>query len=123
MNNKDDEILAYGLRNPFRNSFDRATGDLWIGDVGQNQREEIDFLPASSGGQNYGWRLREGNIQTPTVGGPPPPDYVCRPSTITRAAAARCRVKPSSGATAIADPIPICRGCTSLPMRMTITCG
>ncbi|MBA3480312.1 MAG: PEP-CTERM sorting domain-containing protein, partial [Pirellulales bacterium] len=62
-----------GLRNPFRDSFDRATGDLWIGDVGQGQREEIDFQPASSdGGENYGWRLREGLIQTPTVGGAKP---------------------------------------------------
>jgi glucose/arabinose dehydrogenase len=73
----DDEIWSYGLRNPFRASFDRATGDLWIGDVGQNQREEIDFQPASStGGENYGWRLREGLIQTPTVGGAKPPGNV-----------------------------------------------
>src|SRR5262245_23850355 len=51
----DDEIWAYGLRNPFRDSFDRVTGDLWIGDVGQGAREEIDFQPASSaGGHNYG---------------------------------------------------------------------
>lgn len=71
----DDEIFAYGLRNPFRASFDRVTGDLWIGDVGQSAREEIDFLPASSaGGENFGWRLREGMIQTPSggVGGPRP---------------------------------------------------
>ena len=71
----DDEIFAYGLRNPFRAAFDRATGDLWIGDVGQGAREEIDFLPASSaGGENYGWRLREGTIATPSggVGGPRP---------------------------------------------------
>jgi hypothetical protein len=55
------EIWAYGLRNPWRFSFDRATGDLWIGDVGQGTREEIDFQPAgSTGGQNYGWRLYEG---------------------------------------------------------------
>jgi glucose/arabinose dehydrogenase len=74
---KDDEIFAYGLRNPFRNSFDRATGDLWIADVGQGAREEVDFLPGSSnGGENYGWRLREGNIETPGVGGPEPPGYV-----------------------------------------------
>jgi glucose/arabinose dehydrogenase len=66
----DDEIWAYGLRNPFRDSFDRATGDLWIGDVGQGSREEVDFQPAAStGGENYGWRLREGTITTPGVGG------------------------------------------------------
>ena len=69
----DDEIWAYGLRNPWRNSFDRATGDLIIGDVGQNAREEIDFQRAdSAGGENYGWRLREGTIATPGVGGNPP---------------------------------------------------
>lgn len=60
--NGDDEIWAYGLRNPWRSSFDQATGDLWIGDVGQNAREEIDFVGAGSrGGQNFGWRMMEGN--------------------------------------------------------------
>ncbi|MDE2990047.1 MAG: PQQ-dependent sugar dehydrogenase [Chloroflexota bacterium] len=55
------EIWAYGLRNPWRFSFDRATGDLYIADVGQNSFEEIDFAPASStGGENYGWKLMEG---------------------------------------------------------------
>lgn len=71
----DDEIWAYGMRNPWRASFDRQTGDLWIGDVGQNNREEVDFQSADSeGGENYGWRLREGTIATPTggVGGPAP---------------------------------------------------
>jgi glucose/arabinose dehydrogenase len=74
----DDEIWAYGLRNPFRDSFDRMTGDLWIGDVGQSAREEINFQPVDSdGGENYGWRLREGTIQTPGgVGGARPPGNV-----------------------------------------------
>jgi glucose/arabinose dehydrogenase len=69
----DDEIWAYGLRNPYRASFDRATGDLYIGDVGQETCEELNVQPSTStGGENYGWRLREGTIQTPIVGGPAP---------------------------------------------------
>lgn len=56
-----DEIWALGLRNPWRYSFDRETGDLYIGEVGQNSLEEIDFQPASStGGENYGWKVMEG---------------------------------------------------------------
>ncbi|CAN5779220.1 PQQ-dependent sugar dehydrogenase [soil metagenome] len=55
------EIWAYGLRNPWRFSFDAQTGDLYIGDVGQNVYEEIDFQAANSpGGENYGWRVMEG---------------------------------------------------------------
>lgn len=73
----DDEIWSYGLRNPYRSSFDRITGDQWIADVGQDQREEIDFEPASrTGVSNFGWRLREGDIETPWVGGAIPPNYV-----------------------------------------------
>lgn len=57
-----NEIWALGLRNPWRFSFDRLTGDLWIGDVGQDAIEEIDFQPAGDpGGENYGWRCYEGN--------------------------------------------------------------
>jgi hypothetical protein len=57
------EIWAYGLRNPFRMSFDRATGDLYIGDVGQSRLEEIDVGFASrGGGENYGWNITEGTL-------------------------------------------------------------
>ncbi len=57
-----DEIFHFGLRNPWRCSFDRATGDLWIADVGQGAWEEIDFLSAGTpGGVNFGWRCYEGN--------------------------------------------------------------
>jgi glucose/arabinose dehydrogenase len=57
------EIWAKGLRNPWRWSFDRLTGDMYIGDVGQNTWEEVDFQPFSShGGENYGWRLMEGPV-------------------------------------------------------------
>lgn len=56
-----DEIWAIGLRNPWRIAFDRETGDLWIADVGQDAREEINFQEATSnGGENYGWRCYEG---------------------------------------------------------------
>ncbi len=56
------EIWAYGVRNPWRSSFDRLTGDLWIADVGQNAVEEIDFQTANApGGRNYGWNIMEGS--------------------------------------------------------------
>ncbi len=60
--NARDEIWAIGLRNPWRYSFDRLTGDLYIADVGQGQWEEIDFASAAStGGENYGWPIIEGS--------------------------------------------------------------
>jgi len=62
------EIWASGLRNPWRWTFDRLTGDLFIADVGQNNREEVDFDPwPGTPGRNYGWRIMEGNICTPGV--------------------------------------------------------
>jgi glucose/arabinose dehydrogenase len=74
------EIWAYGLRNPWRFSFDSATGDLWIGDVGQDSWEEIDRQPAGGGGgQNYGWNRLEGTHpyhgQAPSGAVPPVVEY------------------------------------------------
>ena len=63
------EIWASGLRNPYRFGFDRLTGDLWIGDVGQNAWEEVDFWPAGdNSGANFGWRCYEGNAPYNTTG-------------------------------------------------------
>jgi len=77
------EVWSYGLRNPFRFGFDSATGDLYIGDVGQDAREEFNFQPAAStGGENYGWKVMEGAICRPgggactTTGVLPVHDYV-----------------------------------------------
>ena len=71
-----EEIWAYGLRNPWRFSFDRLTGDLFIGDVGQGAWEEIDLQPASSaGGENWGWRCYEGNTPFNSAGCGPAGDY------------------------------------------------
>lgn len=55
-----DEIYHMGLRNPWRWSFDRETGDMWIGDVGQGLYEEVDFIPGNTPGLNFGWHRREG---------------------------------------------------------------
>jgi glucose/arabinose dehydrogenase len=64
-----DEIWSIGLRNPWRWSFDRQTGDMWIADVGQNVLEEVNFTPAAStGGRNYGWRCYEGTAAYNTGG-------------------------------------------------------
>ncbi len=64
------EIWMYGLRNPWRFSFDRATNDMWIGDVGQNLWEEVDYAPAGQSGINWGWNTREG--AHPYAGTAPP---------------------------------------------------
>ena len=57
------EIWSYGLRNPWRFSFDAADGSLWIGDVGQGTEEEIDHLSPNAGGANFGWSCREGSVE------------------------------------------------------------
>jgi glucose/arabinose dehydrogenase len=67
-----EEIWMYGLRNPWRWSFDKTTGDMWIADVGQNEYEEVNFEPAGVGGANWGWNAREGFH--PYLGGAQPPD-------------------------------------------------
>ncbi len=65
----DDEIFMFGLRNHWRNSFDRATGDLWIADVGQGAREEVNLVRAGQGsGWNFGWRCMEGSRCTSLSG-------------------------------------------------------
>jgi glucose/arabinose dehydrogenase len=72
----EDEIFAYGFRHAFRAGFDRLTGDLYIGDVGRTAREEIDFIPAgSAGGQNFGWRAKEGTLDS-LYPDPIPPDAI-----------------------------------------------
>ena len=78
------EIWAFGLRNPWRYTFDDvgagATGALLIADVGQNAREEINYEPFGAGGRNYGWRIREGGVPTedvePTTLGLPTPLWI-----------------------------------------------
>ncbi len=70
----DDTVWVYGLRNPYRFSFDRQTGDLYIADVGGDAREEINVQPAASaGGENYGWSAMEGTLAPPLncMGSPP----------------------------------------------------
>jgi glucose/arabinose dehydrogenase len=67
------EIWAYGLRNPWRFSFDAGSGNLWIGDVGQDQYEEVDFQHAGKGGLNWGWHVWEGNHR-----------FTTKPKTVSR---------------------------------------
>ncbi|MEZ4800434.1 MAG: PQQ-dependent sugar dehydrogenase [Flavobacteriales bacterium] len=71
VDNAQPEIWASGLRNPWKFSFDRSTGDLWIADVGQNAWEEVNVVSSgSAGGENYGWRCYEGNATYQTSGCP-----------------------------------------------------
>lgn len=71
-----DEIYAIGMRNPYRFSFDRGTGQLWVADVGQNTREEVDIVTL---GGNYGWRIMEATVCNPNINGgscTPPPGHI-----------------------------------------------
>ncbi len=75
--NVADEIWAIGLRNPFRWSFDRANGDMWIADVGQGAQEEINYMAsANTGAANYGWRCYEGTLPYNTASCLPQSSYV-----------------------------------------------
>jgi len=84
------EIWAYGLRNPWRFAFDPLSGDLYIGDVGQNAWEEVDFLPAGfNGPRNFGWNVREG---THTFAGPAAPDMIDPVAEYANGAGGTCSV-------------------------------
>ena len=71
---KKGEVFVYGLRNPWKWSFDN--GNLLIGDVGKSLREEVDLIPAGTSGQNFGWRALEGTIDNPEVDDEPPANAV-----------------------------------------------
>lgn len=95
-----DEIWAFGLRNPWRTSFDRLTGDMWIGDVGQGAREEVSFQPASStGGENYGWKVMEGFNCTGNTGGCSPLPPPCNDPAYTLPEFDYARVSPHCAVT------------------------
>lgn len=92
----DPLIWAYGLRNPYRWSFDRLTGDVWIGDVGQGAKEEINYRPAAStGGENYGWRCYEGSIPNPNI-------PACNPALTNHVPPVFDYDNPSSGLASVA---------------------
>ncbi|MEL7485029.1 MAG: PQQ-dependent sugar dehydrogenase, partial [Planctomycetota bacterium] len=90
-----EEVWAYGLRHPWRNSFDRATGDLYLADVGQNGFEEVNIVPAGSGGgQHFGWRCREGFVENPVYAGctPVPPTGFTEPVYVYPLSGPRCSI-------------------------------
>ena len=93
-----DEIYAYGLRNPYRFSFDRITGDLAIGDVGQGAWEEIDFMPSGTAlGANFGWDCFEGSALA-TSATKPIPDPQCAPAPGNHTPPVLEYARPPSGA-------------------------
>jgi glucose/arabinose dehydrogenase len=88
-----DEIWATGLRNPWRWSFDRIKGDLWLGDVGQNEYEEINMQPANNtGGDNYGWRCYEANHPFNTTGCGPMSSYKSPVLEVSQSATGSCAI-------------------------------
>ncbi len=105
----DDTIWAYGLRNPWRCSFDRENGNLYIGDVGQNAVEEIDFeATGTAGGRNYGWRCTEGTSCTGLSG------CTCNGTTLT--APVRTHTHTSTGGYSITGGY-VYRGCAMPDMQ------
>ncbi len=87
------EIWASGLRNPYRFGFDALTGDLWIGDVGQNAYEEVDFWPAGDNSHaNFGWRCYEGNTAYNTAGCTAASTYDAAATVHTQSAQGWCSV-------------------------------
>lgn len=87
------EVWSLGLRNPWRWSFDRCNGDLWIGDVGQSAVEEIDYQPVNSpGGLNYGWRCYEGNSAYDLSGGCLSPTAYVAPVATTAHSSGVCSI-------------------------------
>lgn len=87
-----DEVWSYGLRNPWRWSFDRSNSDLLIGDVGQGNVEEVNYEPVSQGGRNYGWRCREGNTDYNTAGCGSPVVAFTEPVLAYSHAGGRCSI-------------------------------
>lgn len=88
-----DEIWATGLRNPWKFSFDRISGDMWIADVGQNAQEEVNFQAATSaGGENYGWRCYEGDVTYNTSGCAGASNYIFPAFTFNHSSANGCSI-------------------------------
>ncbi len=105
----DDTIWSYGLRNPWRWSFDRANGDMYIADVGQNAAEEVDYEPSNAvGGRNYGWRCTEGTVCTGLTG------CTCNGTTLT--APVRTYAHNSAGGYSITGGF-VYRGCAMPNMQ------